>query len=297
MDFYKAAFVIILQKSAETLWEFFPYVILGALVSEILKITSWTKLIYRAVSRSPVLSIVTADILGILSPLCTYGTIPVMLELFKAGVHISPLLAFLAASSMMTPQLFIMTWGGLGLEMAVARTVAVFVFSLLIGLLVKAIPQSWVVKASVLSIQHSDEEILSRGPKAVTWKSFLKSFFENLQFVGFYMVLGVVIGAAVEVLVPANWISSLFQSGSWLSVLSAALIGIPLYACGGGVIPLVQSLMVQGMDKGSALAFFIVGPATRINSIFALVAVLRPVFIAAYIVLLILFSLVAGIVY
>lgn len=297
MDFYFAAFVIILQRSAQTLWEFFPYVLLGAVISEFLKFTSWTRLIYRCVSKSPVLSVITADILGILSPLCTYGTIPVLLQLFRAGVHISPLIAFLAASSMMTPQLFIITWGGIGLEMAIVRTVCVFIFSMAIGLIVKFLPQHRVVKANVLSSRHSEQEILNAAAKVFSWKTFFKNIAENLQFVGFYMVIGVIIGAGVEVLIPANWIGSLFRPGSWLSVLSAAAIGIPLYACGGGVIPLVQAFMAQGMSRGSALAFFLVGPATRINALFALAAVLRPLFIIAYVVLLVLFSLIAGVIY
>jgi len=33
--------------------------------------------------------------------------------------------------------------------------------------------------------------------------------------------------------------------------------------------------MEQGMDKGSALAFFIVGPATRISPMVALLALVR----------------------
>lgn len=34
----------------------------------------------------------------------------------------------------MNPQLFVMTWGGLGLEMAVVRTLAVLAFGFILGL-------------------------------------------------------------------------------------------------------------------------------------------------------------------
>ena len=115
------------------------------MVGELLKFTSWTKIIYKWVSKSPVVSVISASIIGIVSPLCTYGTIPVVIELYKSKVHIAPLIAFLAASSLMNPQLFIMTAGGIGMEMAIARTLAVFLFSFSVGMLSYLIPEKFML--------------------------------------------------------------------------------------------------------------------------------------------------------
>jgi hypothetical protein len=54
----------------------------------------------------------------------------------------------------------------------------------------------------------------------------------------------------------------------------AATIGVPLYACGGGTIPLLQGWLAQGMSMGSAAAFMITGPATKITNLGALKIVL-----------------------
>ena len=43
-----------------------------------------------------------------------------------------------------------------------------------------------------------------------------------------------------------------------------------LYACGGGTIPLLQSWLAEGMSLGSAAAFMITGPATKITNLGAL---------------------------
>jgi uncharacterized membrane protein YraQ (UPF0718 family) len=51
------------------------------------------------------------------------------------------------------------------------------------------------------------------------------------------------------------------------------------------------------MGKGSALAFFLVGPATRFTPLLALATVLRGSFLVVYVSTLILFSLLAGLVY
>jgi hypothetical protein len=108
------------------------------------------------------------------------------------------------------------------------------------------------------------------------------------------VVLGVVLGAAVEAFVPSAWLLAAFQSPPWIGVLFGALLGVPLYACGGGTIPLIRAMMEKGMTEGAALAFFAVGPATRIAPLVALSTVIRPRFIAAYILLLFVFAVLAG---
>ncbi|MDD4352748.1 MAG: permease, partial [Candidatus Gracilibacteria bacterium] len=55
-----------------------------------------------------------------------------------------------------------------------------------------------------------------------------------------------------------------------ISILSATLGGIPLYVCGGAVIPVLQVLRDSGMDKGAILAFFISGPGTKFSTLVAL---------------------------
>jgi len=88
-----------------------PYVLAGVILGEILKLTSWTKLVYVWTAKSRFLSILTASALGMISPLCTYGTVPVILQLFRAGVPLAPLATFLSVSSEMNPQLLVFTWG------------------------------------------------------------------------------------------------------------------------------------------------------------------------------------------
>ncbi len=128
-------------------------------------------------------------------------------------------------------------------------------------------------------------------------KEFARNSWRTFEFVGFYVLLGTVLGAAVEVLVPGRWIMAAFGTGRWYEVLIAALLGVPLYACGGGTIPLVSSLMGQGMAGGAALAFLVAGPATRVPPLLALATILRPAFIATYVVGLLLYSVLAGLIY
>lgn len=74
----------------------------------------------------------------------------------------------------------------------------------------------------------------------------------------------------------------------------AATIGVPLYACGGGTIPLLQMWMMDGMSLGSATAFMITGPATKITNLGALKIVLGLKRFILYIVYVMAFSLGGG---
>jgi len=277
-------------KSYHTLLNLAPYVIAGILISEILKSISWGKLLTRISSAAPVRATLFAALLGIVSPLCTYGTIPIILALFRMGLPVHPLVTFLVASSLMNPQLFLITWGGINPEMALMRLASTALFSLLFGLGILKIKQDRIVNPNLKSEKKSDPA----GKAAFSWKAFLKGGLQSLQFVGFYVVLGVVLGAAVEVFVPDAWLVTVFQKPQWMGVLFGALLGVPLYACGGGTIPLIHAMIGKGMGTGAALAFFIVGPATRIAPLIALSTIIRPRFIGLYILLLFIFAVLAG---
>ena len=53
--------------------------------------------------------------------MCTFAAIPVVGSLITMGVPAAPLIAFMAASPLMNPALFMYTAGIIGLEMAMAR--------------------------------------------------------------------------------------------------------------------------------------------------------------------------------
>jgi len=291
-------------KCWTTLLSLLPYLVGGVMVGELLKFTSWTKIIYKWVSGSPVISVISASIIGIISPLCTYGTIPVVIELYKSKVHVAPLIAFLAASSLMNPQLFIMTAGGMGLEMAIARTIAVFVFSFAVGMLSYLLPEKFMVRKSINFYDDGGERIANREKKLFVVRQYFINCLMNLKHIGVYLLIGIFIGAIIEVYVPRGLITRAFAAGQETtplikirSILAGALLGIPLSPCGGSAIPIVQGMVINGMGKGTALAFFIVGPATRPAPLIAMATLLTPLFLVSYCLFLIVSAVLMGLVY
>ena len=89
---------------------------------------------------------------------------------------------------------------------------------------------------------------------------------------------------------------NVFGGNETWGVLMTATIGVPLYVCGGGTIPLLQSWLAEGMSMGSAAAFMITGPATKITNLGALKIVMGTRRFAIYLSFLLLYSILTGIV-
>ena len=87
---------------------------------------------------------------------------------------------------------------------------------------------------------------------------------------------------------------SLFGQNEGFGILLAATIGVPLYACGGGTIPLLQQWLLSGMTMGAAASFMITGPATKITNLGALKIVLGLRRFILYLGYVIVFSLASG---
>ena len=126
---------------------------------------------------------------------------------------------------------------------------------------------------------------------------FLKNLGRNVRATALYFLIGVLLSALFQRYVPADSFAELFgKSNEGFGVLMAATIGVPLYACGGGTIPLLQQWLVSGMSMGSAAAFMITGPATKITNLGALKIVLGIKRFILYIAFVMAFSLITGLI-
>jgi uncharacterized membrane protein YraQ (UPF0718 family) len=110
-----------------------------------------------------------------------------------------------------------------------------------------------------------------------------------------YFLAGVILSALFQRYVPEEVTASLFGRGNrGFGLLMAATIGVPLYMCGGGTIPLLQQWLASGMSMGSAAAFMITGPATKITNLGAVKIVLGVKNFSLYIAFTVLSALAAG---
>ena len=99
-----------------------------------------------------------------------------------------------------------------------------------------------------------------------------------------YLLLGFLIAGVLHVFVPKTFYARYLSRDNKLSVLWAALLGVPLPLCSCGVIPTAVGLKNEGASKGAVASFLIATPQTGIDSILATFslmglgfAVVRPV--------------------
>ena len=125
---------------------------------------------------------------------------------------------------------------------------------------------------------------------------YLKNLWRNIKATGLYFLFGVLLAALFQRYVPADLMTSIFGGSEAFGVLMAATIGVPLYACGGGTIPLLQQWLFDGMSVGSAASFMLTGPATKITNLGALKIVLGMKHFLMYLAFIMVFSFITGLV-
>lgn len=236
-----------------------------------------------------VLGIIPACLLGIASPLCMYGTIPIAASFRKQGMREDWLAAFMMASILLNPQLIIYS-AALGTIVLIVRIVTCFLCGTIAGLLVHIFYRD----TEFFDFKgFSERESHDTHPNLFI--RYLLNFWRNLKATGLYFLFGILLSALFQRYVPQDLMVDIFGGNEAWGVLMAATIGVPLYACGGGTIPLLKGWLADGMSIGSAAAFMITGPATKITNLGALKIVMGLKRFLLYIAFVMAFSFLSGI--
>lgn len=290
----------VIQREFVYLWyyfsvqfeQIFKFWILGMLIGSAVSVFLKDRIhnIFRSLGdkKLGILGIPIASALGIASPLCMYGTIPIAASFSKSGMKDDWLAAFMMSSVLLNPQLILYSMA-LGTTALVVRITSCFFCGIVAGLLVRFCYRN----KSFFQFDGFDEP-QNRDIHPNIILRYLKNLWCNVRATGLYFLFGILLSALFQRYVPTEVTTTLFGGNEAWGVLMAATIGVPLYACGGGTIPLLQQWLWDGMSLGSAVAFMITGPATKITNLGALKIVLGIKRFVLYIAFVMLFSLAAG---
>ena len=292
----------ILRRELVYLWyyftvqfeQIFPYWVLGMLLGSAVSVFAkgkiHTMMARLQAKRLGVLGVVPASILGIASPLCMYGTIPLAASFSQMGMRDDLLAAFMMSSILLNPQLIVYS-AALGSTALTVRLVSCFFCGVVAGLLVRFFyGNKTFFDFSGFSGPHN------RDTDPCVLMRFLKNLGRNVKATGSWFLLGIVLSALFQRYVPAEAMTLLFGGNEAFGVLMAATVGVPLYACGGGTIPLLQMWLADGMSMGSAAAFMLTGPSTKITNLGAVKIVLGIRRFLLYLAFVMAFSLLTGLV-
>ena len=265
-------------------------ILIGSCISVFLKDSIHGLFRRMSGSRFGIMGVVPASLLGIASPLCMYGTIPLAASVSKSGMRDDWLTAFMMTSILLNPQLIIYS-AALGTSALAVRIISCFLCGIAAGILVRLF-----YKDKEFFDFSGFDEPKSRDTDPNVFFRLIKNIGRNIKATGPMFLLGIFLSALFQRYVPQDLMVKFFGGNEAWGVLMAATIGVPLYACGGGTIPLIKQWLLDGMSLGSASAFMITGPATKITNLGALKIVFGIKRFLLYIAFVMMFSFVAGIV-
>lgn len=241
-------------------------------------------------ARFGAFGVIPASLLGIVSPLCMYGTIPIAASLSEKGLKDDWLAAFMMSSILLNPQLMIYS-AALGKGALAVRTLSAFLCGAAAGLCVR-----YLSRGGKFFSFSGLREAENRDTDPHMAMRLLKNILRNIRATGPYFLAGIFLAALFMRLVPPTAVAWLFGGDSGFGVLVAATAGVPLYACGGGTIPLLAEWMQSGMGLGAAAAFMITGPATKVTNLGALKIVLGMRNFLLYLLFVMAFAALTGLV-
>lgn len=293
-----------------------PYLAVSVPLAVFLKRSGVSRKIEGALRGNPVVSVVLATLVGAVSPFCSCGVVPVIAALLTGGVPLAPVMAFWLASPSMDPEVFFLSAGAVGWELAAWRLAVTFVMSLGGGLVTLALERSGALRGDLLRLAPA-----SPGPGTVPLAmdagstqadcgpgcaasvtaaasasacSCSRSSQPRIAVFGIdvagiardtgsvlvrlaaYMGIAFVLEAVITRYVPQAAVAALLGRHTPWAVPLATAIGIPFYTTNLSALGIVSGLLARGMSGGAALSFLIGGAVTTIPAMSAVWGVVKP---------------------
>lgn len=273
-----------------------PFLILSIAIAAWAGASGADNLIARAFGGAPLLMVALGALAGAVSPFCSCGVIPLIAALLTMGVPLSAVMAFWLASPLMDPSMFVLTAGVLGVEFALAKTLAAFGLGLAGGLVVHLLMRGGAfadpLRDGVGNGGCGGAKVRAPGP--VIWQfwhdpvrraRFGKAALGTTLFLAKWLTLAFVLESLMLAWVPAETVTATLGGDGLMPIVTATLVGVPAYLNGYAALPLVGGLIGQGMAPGAGLAFLVAGGVTSIPAAMAVWALARPPVFGLYIAL------------
>ncbi|USD39840.1 MULTISPECIES: permease [Ferrimonas] len=202
---------------------------------------------------------------GAITPFCSCSSIPVFLGFTSAGIPVGITMAFLLTSPLINEVAVLLLLSLLGWKLTLLYVVIGLVIGMLGGWILDSLKaERWLQPLAAKAYAMGQDQPQSQPvqpqsrPSMTLAQRHEFATSETREIVGRvwkWVIIGVGIGAGLHGFVPAGWLQANLGDGQWWSVPSAVLLGIPLYANATGVIPVMESLLLQGVPLGTTLAF------------------------------------------
>jgi uncharacterized protein len=242
---------------------------------------------------------------GAITPFCSCSSIPIFLGFTSAGIPVGITMAFLITSPLINEVAVLLLMSLLGWKFTILYVLIGMSVGILGGLFLDTIKaERWLQSFAAEALQCAQT---SSGTADSSQDNVKLTLHDRHEFaiseskeifarVWLWVIIGVGLGAALHGFVPEGWITANLGEGQWWSVPAAVLLGIPLYSNATGVIPVMESLITNGLPVGTALAFCMSTVAASFPEFILLKQVMQWKLLAIlFVMLLIAFTLVGWI--
>ncbi len=204
-----------------------------------------------------------ASAFGAITPFCSCSSIPVFLGFVSAGIPLGMTMAFLLTSPLVNEVAVLMLVSLLGWKLTLAYVLSGILVGVAGGYLLDRIgAERWLVSFAAEALGQQAAAPASTpvaGRPALglmaRHRFALAETREIFGRVWIWVIVGVGLGAALHGFVPEQWIRDHLGGSQWWSVPVAVLLGLPLYSNATGIIPVMESLISQGLPVGTTMAF------------------------------------------
>jgi len=256
----------------QVLWNYMlvsaPYLLFGLLISGLIHQIIPISKVKKWLGEDKLSSVFRSAAVGVPLPLCSCSVIPTAVTLRKSGASNGATSAFLISTPESGVDSISITYALMDIPMTVIRPIAAFVSAFVAGIL-----QFKFNDFQFVNDENEKAPCCSKNKKAEPKASsvveiskgvFKYGFGKLLDDISVWLSIGILLGALIDFIVPADFFSSMGMLENRVMILA---IGIPLYICASASTPIAVSLMLKGLSPGSALLFLLVGPATNISNI------------------------------
>jgi hypothetical protein len=190
-----------------------PYLLVTIPLAVAIQMSGASRYIKSAFGARPLIAIILATAVGAFSPFCSCTVIPVIASLLISGVPLAPVMSFWIASPSMDPEIFFLSVGMIGWNLAVWRLAATLVLSVSAGLITHVLMQKGWLQASILRSREAVPVQTTLGLIKKGWNR-IKTGVNGLRTT---MVPDVSIGShpdTSKLLIPVLRISSAIKAGA-----------------------------------------------------------------------------------
>ena len=243
-----------------------PYLLLGFFIAGLLHAFVPSAIYSRYLAGTGLRSVATAAAFGVPLPLCSCGVLPTAVALRRSGASRAASTSFLIATPQTGVDSIAATFSMMGLPFAILRPVAALVTAMLGGMAVG----HWERKGALGEVGDEGNYEFSELPKGF-WNKVLETFkygfFDMMQSIGRWLLIGLVVATLITVLLPDDFFST-YARWPLLNMFIIVAVAVPMYVCATGSIPIAAALMLKGMSPGCALVLLMAGPAANLASMF-----------------------------